>query len=101
MQHHIDPNAVCEKSDGVIAREIEDETIIVPLVAGIGDADDELYTLSETGRAVWRAIDGRRSLREVAALLADEFDAPLEAIERDVIGFADELLRRGILVTRP
>ena len=36
-------------SEDVVAREIEGEVIIVPLVAGIGDMDDELFTLNETG----------------------------------------------------
>ena len=101
MTDDIDLNTVCEKSDGVVAREIEDEILIVPLVAGIGDADDELYTLNETGQAIWQAIDGQRSLKDVAALLADDFDDPVEEIERDVLDFAGELARRGILVTKP
>ena len=39
-------------SEDVVARLIEGELIIVPLVAGIGDMDDELFTLNETGRAI-------------------------------------------------
>lgn len=87
-------------SDDVVAREIEGEVIIVPLTSGIGDADDELYTLNETGQAIWRNLDGRRTLREVSALLAGEFDMPLADIENDVLGFARELVRRGILATK-
>ena len=33
---------VCIPSEDVVAREIEGEIVIVPLVAGIADADDEL-----------------------------------------------------------
>ncbi|MBU2549559.1 MAG: PqqD family protein [Proteobacteria bacterium] len=100
MKPVIDLNAVCEKSPDVIAREIEDEILIVPLVAGIGDADDELYTLNETGQAIWQALDGRRTLNEVAALLAEEFDAPLDEVNTDVLGFTVELTGRGILVAK-
>jgi hypothetical protein len=42
-------------SNDVVAREIEGELIIIPLVANIGDLDEELYTLNETGRAIWNA----------------------------------------------
>ena len=45
-------------SDGVVAREIEGEVVIVPLKAGIGDLEDELYSLNETGRGVWRLLNG-------------------------------------------
>jgi len=33
-------------SEDVVAREIEGQVIIVPLTAGIGDMEDELYTLN-------------------------------------------------------
>ncbi len=90
-------NVVCAPSEDVVAREIEGEIVIVPLVAGIGDAEDELYTLSLTGQAIWQKLDGQRTLKEVAAALADKFDAPLASIENDVLGFAGELTQRGIL----
>jgi len=101
MTNHLDLNAVCKRSGDVVAREIEGEILIVPLVAGIGDAEDELYTLNETGHAIWQKLDGQRTLKDVAMSLVDEFEAPLEEVEKDVIGFADELTRRGILEAKP
>jgi hypothetical protein len=92
---------VCVPSDDIVAREIEGEIIIVPLVAGIGDADDELYTLNETGQAIWAQLDGQHTLGEVAAALSAEFDAPADEIEADVLGFASEMAERGILAARP
>jgi hypothetical protein len=91
----------CAPSDDVVAREIEGEVIIVPLVSGIGDEDDELYTLNPTGQAIWQKLDGQRTLKDVAALLAGEFDAPLPELENDVLGFASALVQRGILVSKP
>jgi hypothetical protein len=88
---------MCTPSHDVVAREIEGDIIIVPLTAGIGDANDELYTLNQTGRAVWKRLDGRRTLGDVIALLAEEFDGPQEDLEGDVVGFATEMTRRGIL----
>ncbi len=85
-------------SDDVVAREIEGELIIVPLVAGIGDLEDELFTLNETGRAIWDRLDGDRSLREVVADLAAAYDAASAEIERDVLGLVEELVRRRMLV---
>ena len=88
---------VFRPSDDVVAREIEGELILVPLAAGIGDAEDELYSLNEAGRAVWVALDGRRSLGEVAAALSDEFAASAGEIERDVLGLVDELADRKLV----
>jgi hypothetical protein len=100
MATQLDLDTVCACSESVVARTIEDEIVIIPLVAGIGDEEDELYTLNETGQAIWQKIDGQRTLREVAALLAETFEGSLSELEADVLGFASELTRRGILVQK-
>ena len=91
-------DAVYAPSEDIVARSIEGELIIVPLVAGIGDLEDELYSLNETGKAVWDRLDGRKKLKDVLAELSAEFEAPVGEIEKDLIGLVDELVRRRILV---
>jgi len=91
-------DAICAPSEDVVAREIEGELIIVPIASGIGDMEDELYTLNETGKAIWSRLDGKRTLRAIAAELAAEYDAPVAAIERDVTGLVAELARRKMVV---
>ncbi len=88
---------ICVPSDEIVAREIEGQVIIVPLAAGIADTEEELYTLNESGQAIWRQLDGRRTLQEVAAALAADYDTPAADIECDVLGLATELTRRGLL----
>jgi len=98
METKIDIDAFYKASDEVVAREIEGELIIVPLTSGVGDMEGELFTLNETGRAIWDRLDGSRSLKDVAAELQEDYDAPVEEIEHDVTGLAQELLNRRILV---
>lgn len=93
-------DAVYVPSDDVVAREIEGEVIIVPLTAGIGDMDDELYTFNDTGRAVWNKLDGERKLADVIDELAAEFDAEPDTLDRDVTGLVAELVKRRIVVVR-
>jgi 5-methylthioribose kinase len=100
MEKAVTLKSICAPSDNVVAREIEGDVIIVPLVNGIGDAEDELYTLNETGQAIWQKLDGQRTLKDVAASLAGEFTNPLNDIESDVLGFASEMVRRGILIAK-
>jgi hypothetical protein len=88
-------------SADIVAREIEGELIIVPLSAGIGDLEDELYSMNDTGREVWRLMDGAHTLDEIAAALAELFDAPQPDILADVQGLVGELLRRRMLVEAP
>lgn len=97
MVKKIKPNAVYVSSEDVVAREIEGEIIIVPLTAGIGDAEDDLFSLNETGRAFWKLLDGKKTLAQIAKTLAEKFDAPPAEIEKDVTGLAAELLKRRII----
>jgi len=98
MKSEVNIDAIYVPSDDVVAREIEGETIIVPLTAGIGDMEDELYTLNETGKAIWDRLNEQKHLKDVVQELANGFEAPIVEIEKDVIGFVVELLKRGILV---
>jgi hypothetical protein len=87
-----------QPSDMIVAREIVGELIIVPLVSGIADMEDELFTLNETGKAIWDSLDGKTNLRAIVANLADEYDADPGLIEKDVLGLVAELVERRMLV---
>jgi hypothetical protein len=82
----------------VAAREIEGELIIVPLVAGIGDMEDDLFTLNQTEIAIWDPLDSKKKLKDVVRELSPEFDALAGEIDREVIGLVDELLKRRMLI---
>ncbi len=90
----IEMDAVYTPSEEIVAREIEGELIIVPLSAGIGDLEDELYSLNETGREIWNRLDGQRSLSIIVQDLAQVYDAPVGEIEQDVRGLVAELVKR-------
>jgi len=85
-------------SEDVVARNIESELIIVPLTSGIGNMEEEIYTLNETGRAIWEKLDGQKSLREIVKMLKTEFDAAPEEIEEDILGLVGELLKRRMVI---
>ena len=94
-------NSVFKPSEDVVARNIEGEIIIVPLVAGIGDMEDTLFTLNESGRTIWNLMDGKRSLKDIATELEALYEAPNCEIEQDVIGLVGELVSRRMLVETP
>jgi hypothetical protein len=98
MEAEVRMDAVYSPSDDVVAREIEGEIIIVPLVAGIGDMEDELFTLNETGKVIWYHLDGEKTLAALVDKLEGEFGAPAAEIAQDVVGFVKELLKRRMLV---
>jgi hypothetical protein len=98
MKTKVRLEAVYAPSEDVVFREIEGEIILVPLGAGIGDMEDELFTLNETGRALWGQLDGQKSLKDVVKDLYEKFKAPAGEIEKDAAGLVAELLKRRMIV---
>ncbi len=90
-------NAVFVHSEDIVSREIDGEIIIVPLVAGIGTAEEELFTLNETAKVIWRKLDGKRRLGEIVNELSTRYRTPTEVVKKDVVGLVRELLKRKML----
>ena len=88
-------------SEDIVAREIEGELIIVPLISGIGNMEDELFTLNETGKAIWNKLDSQKTLKVLVEELSTEFEDPSGEIEKDVMGLMGELLKRRMVVEVP
>ena len=89
---------VYAKSRDLVEREIEGEIIIVPLTSGIGDLEDELFTLNEVGKDIWTRIDGKKSVGAITKELLEMYDGDAETLIRDVLGFLAELEKRKLVV---
>ena len=87
-------------SDDMLSRGIDGDLIIIPIVAETGDMEDAVYSLNETGVAIWVRMDGVRSLRQIAGELADDYAAPVAVIERDVVVLVNELVRQKMVVVK-
>jgi hypothetical protein len=94
----VNRNAAYRPSDDLVVREIEGQLILVPIGAGIGDMEDELYALNNTARAVWAKLDGTTTLAAVVDELAREYAAPPDEVDADVVGLLGELLERRMVV---
>ena len=101
MKAIVDFDAKYVPSEDIIVRERKGELIIVLLVSGIGDMEDEFLTLNETGKAIWDRLDGKRRFKDVMKELLAEFEAPAGEIEGKVIGLVKELLKRRMIVEAP
>jgi hypothetical protein len=98
MNSAVNINSIYAVSEEVVVREIHGQLIIVPLTSNVGDMEDELYSLNETGKEIWDRLDGKTSLKDVIAQISDEYDATLQEIEADVIGLMKEFLKRKFFV---
>ena len=90
-------NGIYAPSDDIVAREIEGEIIIVPIVSGIGDMEDELYTMNETGKIIWDQLNGKQSLSDIVRRLTPDYEISKKEMEKDVLGIISELLKRKLI----
>ncbi|MBI9089254.1 MAG: PqqD family protein [Desulfobacterium sp.] len=85
-------------SGNVIAKEIEGELVIVPMIADVGNLDAEMYSLNSTGLAVWKQLDGKNDLEHVITALSEEFATPYDQIKDDVVEVLEQLLKKELIV---
>jgi hypothetical protein len=97
METDINPDSRFKPSNDVVVREVMGKILIVPLTSGIGDMEDEIYTLNESAKAIWDRLITGENVRAVIDSLSAEFEAESGEIERDVTGLMKELVRRKIL----
>ena len=76
---------------GLVVQPVDGEAVIYDPEA------DALHHLEATASAVWALLDGRRSVRSIAADLADVYGAAAESVRRDVHGLINILRDRGLL----
>lgn len=100
MSKDINLKMVFMLSNDIVVRDIEGEIIMVPITSGIGDMEDELYTVNKTGKEILEMYDGSRSLAQIAIALSTKFNVPIAEIEQDVLGFTKELVKRSMLVQK-
>ncbi len=79
------------RNPAVVTRETAGE-----LVAVLPD-QGKFVVLNVTGARVVHLADGARSLRHIAALIADEFSVDVAQVEADVLRFAAMLCERQVL----
>jgi hypothetical protein len=98
MKKHITKDAVYAVSDGVVARKIENEIILIPIDIDIRVKENDLFTLNPAAQVIWKRLKGKKSLKDIIADLTVEYNSPVGVIEKDVIALVKELLKRKLLV---
>lgn len=86
-----EPDVVLARKDAVSAREEGDEGAL------LYDPDtDSCKILNLVGLDVWKRLDGKKPLAEIASEIASSYEgAEEEAVLKDVLAFAADLVRSG------
>ncbi|HWE23345.1 MAG TPA: PqqD family protein [Myxococcales bacterium] len=54
--------------------------------------------LNEVAARIWSLCDGRRTVRDIAAMIVEEFDVDLATARHDTAEFVQEMLADGLLL---
>lgn len=84
-------SGVFERVPSVRFRVVEDQGLI------LRQDTSEVVVVNEVAARILQLLDGQRALREVAAILADEFAETPERLARDVETFVRELVDSGLV----
>ncbi len=96
MGRMIKMDAIFRKSENIVSRKIGDECILVPVVASVADVES-IFSLNETGGVVWDLIDGKRSLRDIVAIIDEEFETVGQDVEADLISLIQEMIEAKLI----
>ena len=86
----VSPSAVLSRRD-LPWRDVAGEVVV------LDHEGRRILGLNKTGGAVWKSLDGSRSLADVAAELASRYGRELATVEQDVLAFARLLLDRDLV----
>jgi len=98
--HTVALEDIFSPSEKVVARNIAGEIILVPITSGVGNLEDDLYSLNATAKEIWEKLDGRKNVRKMVDELVCDFQGNREEIQEDVIGLLAELYARKIIIRR-
>lgn len=76
---------------GLCVRELGGTIIIIT------ENGDQLHSLDETGSFIWRAIDGRSAVSDIADRLCAEYDVDRSRAETDILAFLSSLEDKNLI----
>ncbi len=56
-----------------------------------------VLVINEVGGKIWSLIDGRRTVAQIVDGILQEYEAPREQVEADVIAFLEQMMEYGLV----
>ncbi len=92
----ISKDEILVRSQSVVARVVAGETLIVPVRARVGDLAS-IYSFNGTGTLIWKLLESPRTVGELAAGVAQEYEVDPAQAEQDVTNFVSEMKAVGLV----
>ena len=79
-----------KRSQDIVYRKIENETIFVPIKGNVGDMGC-IYTVNKMGSFIWENFDGKNTLDDILSMITEQFDISAREAEEDLNAFVSQL----------
>lgn len=79
------------KNENMVAREIEDETVLLPIY-DTSEEIDCIYSLNKVASRVWEMIDGKSTIGEIKKKVLEEFESTPQEVKKRMGNFLKDLL---------
>ncbi len=84
------------KKEAIVAREIAQETILVPIRGKLADMQ-KIFMLNPVAKFIWQHLDGKRNMADIRDRIVLDFDASKREVEKDIKEFVEQLIRAGLV----
>jgi methyltransferase-like protein len=81
---------IYKKNENFVFRQIDDETILVPIKDNLGDMG-AIYRLNAVGAFVWKHLDGKASFADIKNMMLDAFEVSEREADADLSDFLNQL----------
>jgi len=90
-------NHVFRKNENFVFRQIDDETILVPIKDNLGDMGS-IYNLNEVGAFVWKHLNGKASLADIKHMILEAFEVSENEASADLSDFLNQLKKIDAII---
>lgn len=88
----IDADSRFRRKDRVLTQRAAGKWILLNL------DDGQYYALDEISGRIWELCDGSRNVTSMVAAICEDFEAPAETVEADVLCFLGELVDEQLVL---
>lgn len=84
-------DSTVSQSAGLVAADMDGQKVMLNIDKG------KYYGLDDIGSRIWELIEKPRTVRELVAVLLQEYDVEDEICQRDVLAFLNKLHAQGLI----
>ena len=85
------PDLVYRKNPRLLSEELAGEEVILNTASG------DYFTLNEVGKRFWELLDGVKTLPQINAIMAREYEVEPEVLTEDLKELLDDLLLNKLI----